>query len=196
MIGSKIFRRRHYLVDKEAQGKYFLWVVFYLILYTLILSTIIYLPANLSLTDERGLYAYSLIQEYLNFRVLPTIFIFLILVGIHVILVTHRFFGPIIRFKSITANIAKGNLTERVRLRKNDHLLEYSEKFNEMITILDERVGEIKKKEGVLSERLTRLMNNIRNGNLPEADICKDIEDIQKILREVESAVNFFKNSK
>ncbi|MBI5184008.1 MAG: hypothetical protein HY999_06550, partial [Nitrospinae bacterium] len=108
MTIKKRFRRRHYLVDKQAQGRYFFWVVFYLFLYTIILSTAIYLPVNLSLTDESGLYAYSLVEKYLNYRVLPIIFVFLILVGIHVILTTHRFFGPINRFKSITTSIAKG----------------------------------------------------------------------------------------
>lgn len=193
MTVKKRFRRRNYFVDKKAQGKYVLWVIFYIVLYTIILSTIIYLPANLSLTDERGLYAYSLIEEYLDYRVLPMIFIFLIVVGIHVILTTHRFFGPIIRFKSVAADIAKGDLTERVRLRKSDHLLDYSESFNEMVAALDERVGKIKKKEGIISERFTRLMNDIKNNNLSQTDICKDIEGIQKTLRELESAVNYFK---
>lgn len=61
---------------------------------------------------------------------LPLIFV---ISFIHFIVLTHRFCGPLINIKNTIQEVARGNFTRRVFLRKNDFLKEEAATLNHMI---------------------------------------------------------------
>jgi methyl-accepting chemotaxis protein len=51
----------------------------------------------------------------------------------------HRTLGPIVNFRNCMKRVGEGDLSVRVKLRKDDHLLEIQESFNTMMDAIDLR---------------------------------------------------------
>ena len=51
----------------------------------------------------------------------------------------HRTLGPIVNFRNSMKRVGEGDLSVRVKLRKDDHLLEVQESFNTMMDAIDLR---------------------------------------------------------
>ena len=51
----------------------------------------------------------------------------------------HRTLGPIVNFRNCMKRVGEGDLSVRVKLRKDDHLLEVQESFNTMMDAIDLR---------------------------------------------------------
>ena len=60
------------------------------------------------------------------------------------ILFSHRIAGPLFRFEKTLKEVRSGDLTQRINLRKTDQLKEFKNALNELIGMLDERIGGIK----------------------------------------------------
>lgn len=66
--------------------------------------------------------------------------IYVILVVIVSAIVSHKMAGPIYRFEQTCKDIAKGDFSQRVRLRKGDQLQELQEDFNTMMDVVEARL--------------------------------------------------------
>jgi len=66
---------------------------------------------------------------------------------------THRFAGPIYRFRKTIQAISRGEPVDLVRLRKGDFLTEMRDEFNEMLKALEERGLVVVKSEDEKSEQ-------------------------------------------
>lgn len=87
-------------------------------------------------------------SEILNSTHQRLIIKFLILVGLIAwasIFLTHKIAGPLFRFQKSFHEIASGNLSLRVRLRKLDEAKDIAVTFNEMTQKLDNSFGKMKK---------------------------------------------------
>lgn len=63
--------------------------------------------------------------------------IYILLVIIISAIVSHKMAGPVYRFEQTCKEIAKGDFSQRVHLRKGDQLVELQEAFNNMMDVVE-----------------------------------------------------------
>jgi nitrogen fixation/metabolism regulation signal transduction histidine kinase len=83
---------------------------------------------------------------------------------IHLIVLTHRFCGPMINIKKTIQEVARGNLTRKVFLRKNDFLKEEAAILNHMIDQLSGRFEDIRADNAVLLARIEEKLDGDNDG--------------------------------
>ena len=69
----------------------------------------------------------------------------LISIGVGSIFLTHKIAGPLFKFGQYFQELAKGNLSIRIRLRKFDEARNLELRFNEMAAALDASVSKMKR---------------------------------------------------
>ena len=79
----------------------------------------------------------------------------------HSALVSHRVAGPLFRFKRIFADLAAGDLSMRIQVRRRDYLHNEAEAMNEMVQRLAGRLRQIESSYGEASATLPQLMQAV-----------------------------------
>ncbi len=64
------------------------------------------------------------------------------------ILFSHRIAGPAFHVQKSLHEVARGNLTYQIRLRKKDELRDLAEDVNLAVRILDQKIGQLKREIG------------------------------------------------
>jgi methyl-accepting chemotaxis protein len=93
----------------------------------------------------------------LHERVWPSLLVVLLLFGFHSLLVSHRFAGPLLRFRRTFEAVAAGDLTPRVQLRRHDYLKPEAEVLDRMVSDLRQRVLDLEAEAGALGGEIERL---------------------------------------
>jgi methyl-accepting chemotaxis protein len=101
--------------------------------------------------------------------------------------VSHRFAGPIYRFEKSAQELSAGDLTHRVSLRTGDELMELQEEFNGMAAALQALV----QKDRNLAHRLVERVDEVLK-RLPE-DAGPAREDLKSLKVELEHLTKSFK---
>ena len=184
-------KRKKVFVDQLAQSKYAILVVVYLIVYTLLLTFIVYLPTIWVLgSDKFPLNAQMEAAKeflFLERRYLIPLFLIMAIMGLHSIRATHKFFGPIQRFKFVSKQVTDGNLSVRVNLRKHDYLKDYQEIFNLMLSSLEDKHKDINHISTKNSLLLTELLNDMEKGKLSASEVGNRINEVLNSLKTLAS---------
>ena len=96
-----------------------------------------------------------------NGAILVKIALYLCLMLLISVFVSHRFAGPIYRFEKSAQIVASGDLTHRVSLRTGDELMELQEEFNGMISSLQGLVGKDRALVGHIESRLDEALKKL-----------------------------------
>lgn len=186
MQGNK---RRTLLVDKISQTKYAVTVVVYLIIYTMIISFLVYLPTITVLGSENAPIEKKIEASkqffFLEQRYLPVVILVMLAMGLHSVIITNRFFGPIKRFKSAARRLAEGKIGERVLRRKKDYLKDFENEFNNMVNALNMRFLEITN----LTLKNFKIIDDLKNaaeGEFSKEKIKARLSEIKCNLEEIE----------
>lgn len=121
---------------------------------------------------------------------LTLIFICLgVLVAVFAIFASHKFAGPIYRFKRTLEAVAEGDLTARAFLRKNDELNDVRDVLNKAIISVQRRVAQDREKAGDVLKRLKNLRQDLSQAVPRDKlnDIVKKIEYAENQLNEISS---------
>ena len=156
------FQRRTVLVKRHLHLKYAA-VVFTAIAFTVMIvgGDVYYTMARFVKETDPSLM--PLLSSAMRMDMVKLV-IFLGIMGIVTLFVSHRWAGPIFRFEQSAQAVAGGDLTHRVSLRTGDDLMELQDEFNAMITSLQRLV----QKDRTLVERLSaRLDETVKR--LPES---------------------------
>src|SRR6266550_340373 len=116
-----LFGRRQYIVDKRSQIYLAVLLVFYLVIYSLALLVIILGPSALVFTSEITL-----------------------LLAVHFILITHRLFGPLFRFRRVLRQWGEGEWPRPFKARPKDFHQEVFEDFNKATVSLKGDFGQVR----------------------------------------------------
>ena len=73
------------------------------------------------------------------------IMLYLLIVIIISAFLSHKLAGPVYRFEQVCKAIAKGDFSQRVRLRKGDFFTELQDDFNAMMDRVEEEINKNKK---------------------------------------------------
>ena len=154
--------RRNYFIKKKFQLTFiFRFLILILIEAALIGGLFMHISTD---TVTTGYFNSILtVERTPNFFFAPVVFIMLIVgVGVAIagmivfILLSHRIAGPLYRFERDLEEIAAGDLTKRINLRKTDQLADFKEALNSLIESLDHRMGLIKTSFAELKELLAK----------------------------------------
>jgi len=152
MSKSKVakIKRRQYFVQKNFQFKFILKFCIVLLIGIIISIGLLYLFSMNTLTSsfEQS----KLIIKNTASAILPSVFlshlIALVLITLLAIVVTllisHKLAGPLFRFQKELKEIGEGNLTQVIKLRKNDQITAMADSLNQMRTDLQNKILGIK----------------------------------------------------
>jgi nitrogen fixation/metabolism regulation signal transduction histidine kinase len=137
MKPKKKARKLHnYLIARDIQLRIVITNFLYLCLISLVLVLVVLSPYFYDIFNNDELWVQYLSAKtflvLLDRLVIALPLIFLISF-IHFIVLTHRFCGPMINIKNTIQEVARGNFTRKVFLRKNDFLKEEAATLNHMI---------------------------------------------------------------
>lgn len=113
----------------------------------------------------------------------PAIVVLILACAAFSIYLTHRLAGPLYRLEQTAKELVGGNLSLRIRLRKEDQLQELAEVANEALENLEQAFGEIRAREANSRGALRQVVDEMRVQ--PAADHGR-LETLEKALKEGE----------
>ncbi|MBI5883970.1 MAG: methyl-accepting chemotaxis protein [Elusimicrobia bacterium] len=177
------FQRRTVLVKRQLQLKYIGMVFLSVLISSLIVGGDIYYSiAHRVLAVDPSLA--SVISQF-NVIILVKLILYLGLMILISLYVSHRFAGPIFRFERSAQAVSGGDLTHRVALRTGDELMELQDEFNAMVASLQSLVEKDRTLSRRLAERVTAAAKKLPEG---AAAAREDLESIRLELEHLTSA--------
>lgn len=183
---TKRIKRGTLIIKKGLQSKFILLVMISILLAVcLIMGDIYYLFGRDVVSDlmDPGLYELFLNN---NKVLLAKLVIYLVVVGVVTVFLSHKLAGPIYRFEQSAKVVSGGDLTYRVHLRKGDELMDLQDEFNRMLESLQGRVV----KDRHLAEKISRELDELVRGNSVSPEL---VARLKAIKTEVDSISNSFK---
>lgn len=181
------FQRRTVLIKRALQLKYIGMVFVSVLLASCIVGLdMYYTMARMLLKDNPGL-APAITQ--FNAIILLKLGLYLAIMLLISLYVSHRFAGPIYRFEKSAQIVSSGDLTHRVSLRAGDELLELQEEFNGMLGSLQALVQKDRNLASRIGERLESLGRKLPDA--PEASSLR--EELESLKLELEHLTQSFK---
>jgi len=200
-MNRPIFRRRNYFINRDFQ-------VGFTIKFLIVIVIEAVLAIGLFMYLSRGTLTTGFVGS--DFRIartseffLPTllvsnliIIVITAIIGIAILIyMSHRIAGPLYRFEKILADVGRGDLTQRFKLRDNDQLSELSQSITELTTTMDNRVSDIKFRAHELSGLLQEIKTSAPSGPSDSIDIENLLKEVSENVQALEEVVNYFKTS-
>ena len=188
MKPKKKARKLHnYLIASDIQLRIVITNFLYLCLISLVLILAVLSPYFYDIFNHDELWV-----QYLSAKtflvLLDRLVIALPLISlisfIHFIVLTHRFCGPMINIKNTIQEVARGNFTRRVFLRKNDFLKEEAATLNHMIDELSGYFEELREDNLTLLALLEEKRAAGKQG-LVENPFLKEVEENARHTRNI-----------
>jgi methyl-accepting chemotaxis protein len=168
------FQRRTVLIKRALQLKYIGMVFVSVLLASLIVGGDIYYTMARMILAENPSMTPAVAQ--FNWIIMVKLLLYLGLMLMISLYVSHRFAGPIYRFEKSAQIVASGDLTHRVSLRTGDELLELQEEFNGMVASLQAMVQKDRNLAAHLSERLSTAMQKAPENSAALTDELKSLK--------------------
>lgn len=135
------FKRHVIFIKKRLQLHYMLLMVI------CVLCGLAIMAFELCVTLNELFDTYPVLMQPMYDRFLPIASDFFYKIAIYVLLViiisailSHKMAGPVYRFEQTCKAIAKGDFSQRVRLRQGDQLVELQDEFNKMMDEVEKRL--------------------------------------------------------
>jgi len=78
---------------------------------------------------------------YLHSYLWPAVLIILVILGFHSVLVSNKIAGPLLRFRRLFQRVIDGDISGTLRIRRGDLLINEQTKIDEMVFMLQSRIG-------------------------------------------------------
>ena len=183
---KRVRKLQNYLIAKYIQLRIVVTNFLYLCLISLVLVLTVLSPYFYDILNKEELWVQYLSAKtflvLLDRLVIALPLIFVISFA-HFIVLTHRFCGPMINFKHTLQELARGNFTRKVFLRKNDFLKQEAAILNQAIDQLSGYFEDIREDNAALLDLLESRLENGQAG-----------EDIAACLNEVKANAHHTRN--
>lgn len=139
------FKRRTIFIKKNLQLRYMMLIIISVLSGLAIMTFELTATLN-DLFDNYPVLIQPLYDEFLPIAAsfFYKIAIYLLFVILISAILSHKMAGPVYRFEQTCKAIAKGDFSQRVRLRKGDQLTELQDEFNKMMDKVEEEVSKKK----------------------------------------------------
>lgn len=163
---TKRFQRKTVLVKRSLQLKYIGMVFLSVLVASLIVGGDVYYSLSKVMLTECPSVPDRVPD--LNLFIMAKVGLYLVLMLLISLYVSHRFAGPIYRFEKSAQVVGGGDLTHRVSLRTGDELMELQEEFNGMVAGLQGLVQKDRNLAARLSDRVEELSRKAGDASLRE----------------------------
>ena len=188
------YSRRNYYIDKDFQTKFILkfcgLVALGAVMTMLLLYWLAHRATTVSIVSSRVTVMTT--ADFLVPLMIQTVIIVTVLVSIAAAAVTlfvsHKIAGPLFRFKQTFKELAGGNFSNQVRLRKGDQLIEVAGDFNHMIASVRGQVILAR----TTIESIKADLEAISEFNVEDSKRHQFLT-LKKKVQDAEKAVNFFR---
>lgn len=135
----------------------------------------------------------SRILSRVNLHLLPRLFIFLILIGLLSLVISHRVAGPIYRFQNILREAEKGNFSPAVHLRKTDEFKELSGNFNLFFRSLSSQLNKIKASVNAIQVDIFDMQSRLEKASfVGKEEVVENIQDVMALLENLKQSLSKF----
>ncbi|MDD5301608.1 MAG: methyl-accepting chemotaxis protein [Elusimicrobia bacterium] len=179
------FQRKTVLVKRALQLKYIGMVFLSVLVASMIVGGDVYYSLMRVMLTECPSVTDRVVQ--FNTVLLVKIALYLGLMLLISLYVSHRFAGPIYRFEKSCQSLSTGDLTHRVSLRTGDELMELQEEFNGMAAALQALLQKDRNLAQRLSERVEEIAKRLPEG----AGSARD--DLKALKLELDHLTKSFK---
>lgn len=133
-------RRKKYLINKQYQYSHLvllLSIIFIAIFISIIATHYFLLSSIVNATDKTGIPPTGLQLIKTSAKpliiIVPVVFIILAFSFIYIIFISHRTAGPMYHLIKAMKKVEKGDLSVKIKFRKNDEIHAVAESFNKMV---------------------------------------------------------------
>ncbi|MBF0620240.1 MAG: hypothetical protein HQL19_08755 [Candidatus Omnitrophica bacterium] len=194
METSSVSKRSNYYISREFQTRFIVRFCFLVALGSFATMALLYSFASNSTTVSivQARIRVMTTADFLFPFLAQTVIVVTFLVGAASAAVTlymsHKIAGPLFRFKETLKELVSGNFTNQVKLRKGDELLAFSDEFNEMITVIRDKVR-------LAEQRLSAVQKDIHaiGENNVEEGKRRQFNDLKQKVVELERTFRFFR---
>lgn len=124
------------------------------------------------------------------------IVIFSCLAGaIALILLSHRFAGPLFRFQATLDELGAGNLTRRFSLRHKDQFKDLAERINALAAVLDGKMGDIKSRAAEISRIIADLRSVSASQPALTEELALPLQEMTEKLLALQETAGYFQTS-
>ena len=135
------FQRRTIFIKKNLQIRYMVLMV------ACVLCGLLIMGLELTATLNDLFDNYPVLVQPIYDEFIPIVASFFYKIAIYIILiviisafVSHKMAGPVYRFEQTCKEIAKGDFSQRVHLRKGDQFTELQDAFNTMMDVVEKNI--------------------------------------------------------
>ncbi|MFH2137217.1 MAG: methyl-accepting chemotaxis protein [Candidatus Omnitrophota bacterium] len=200
MVRRALFTRRRFLIQKKLQFKYMLMVLFTIIAVTGAIVLTVYFTHWSLLTKQLasvpGKEALPEVFQKINMILLFEIPIALIIAAFASVFVSHKVAGPVYRLEQVANKMAKGDLTNYLRLRKDDELKNLGTAFNSVIENMQVLVSKDRHLIAELSQLTDRLYIDLKDKKINETEALTIIRRLNDLIGELKALIMQYKVEK
>lgn len=200
MALKEYFVRKHLLVQRSLQFKYIALVLFTILAICAIMFLTVYFT-HWSLLTEKLATAQSRTALESVFGTLRVILLFelpllLFIAAVASVVVSHKVAGPVYRLQKVAYEVARGDLTHNVYLRKDDELKNLSAAFNSVIENMHLLVAKDRKLIFELSQLTEKLYANLKEKKISESEALLMIRKLNDLIGELKTLIMQYKIEK
>lgn len=178
-LPPKKIKRGIVIIKRGLQTKFIVLVMISVVVAVCIIFADIYGVFGRDEVIKNSLMVEGLFDHFVRTNIVIAIklVIFLLIVGVFTVFISHKLAGPLYRFERSTQVVAAGDLTHRVSLRKGDEMFELQDEFNKMVDAIHGRVA----KDRALALRAAQQLEELMGKGLP-ADAASRLKEIKAEL--------------
>ncbi len=192
--------RKRFLVQKSLQLKYTALVLVAILATSGIIVLTVLVTHWILLTEKFSSYemrwALTEVFHQINRWLLLEIPAGLAVAAFAAIIVTHKVAGPVYHLQKVAHEVARGDLTRSVRLRRDDELKNLSTAFNAVIDNMHLLVTKDRKLIMELSQLSTTLYSNLKDKKIKEEEALVMIRKLNDLIGELKALVLQYKIEK
>lgn len=192
------YRRTRYLIAAKFQLKYIGLILFLVFLVGTLCSYVVYYTMMLNLGDKlANVYPQGRlisIVRMVNFRMFLSLILIAPLVVTIGIFASHKIAGPIYRIEKFLNNMAKGDYSSILTLRRNDELVSLVSGINRVLESLKETIEGEKTHLGKAAFFLEKLKSIAESsGAITHSQLKDAVDKLSEELREVNKDLEKYK---
>lgn len=185
------FKRTKYLVSTKLQLRYVGIILLLMLVTALICSYIIYYTVMILMGEKlSNVYPQGrliAIINTVNLRILFSLLLITPIVTVVGIYLSHKIAGPIYRIEKFLGDMAAGNFTSRIVLRKGDELMSVADKINVLNDSLKATIGGQKASMERIVAELGELKKMVDSKPSDVSSLDKNIERLQNEIKDLET---------
>lgn len=190
-------KRKQYLIAKKFQLKYVGLILLLMFLTAALCSYVVYYTSMLLLGEKlANVYPQGRLismVKIVNLKILLSLILISPLVAVIGVFLSHGIAGPIYRMEKFMADVASGNLTARITLRRKDELVTLADGINYLVDSLRDAVMTEKTHLNKVAAQLTNLKKALETKPIDQSLVSEALNRVSSAEKDLNKAFDRYK---